>query len=121
MARNQFEDEFTVHVISSASMQIFKSNTLASFRNFFNDEIQLSTTLALQQRLRAQARHFSQHSVEIKFLGYLELERQAKKHPILQCFQRQTLNHQKHQFQRAMEKIRLSLQTIWRRQNMHST
>ena len=42
MARNQFEDEFTVHVISSASMQIFKSNTLASFRNFFNDEIQLS-------------------------------------------------------------------------------
>ena len=42
MARNQFEDEFTVHVISSASMQIFKSNTLASFRNFFNDKIQLS-------------------------------------------------------------------------------
>ena len=42
MARNQFEDEFTVHVISSASMQIFKSNTLASIRNFFNDEIQLS-------------------------------------------------------------------------------
>ena len=42
MARNQFEDEFTVHVISSASMQIFKSNTLASFRCFFNDEIQLS-------------------------------------------------------------------------------
>ena len=42
MARNQFEDEFTVHVISSASMQIFKSNTLASFRNFFNDEIQIS-------------------------------------------------------------------------------
>ena len=42
MARNQFEDEFTVHVISSASMQIFKSNTLASFRNFFNDQIQLS-------------------------------------------------------------------------------
>ena len=51
--------------------------------------------LALQQRLKAQARHFSQHSVEIKFLGYLELERQAKKHPILQCFQRQTLNHPK--------------------------
>ena len=42
MARNQFEDEFTVHVISSASMQIFKSNTLASFRSFFNDEIQFS-------------------------------------------------------------------------------
>ena len=43
MARNQFEDEFSVRVISSASMQIFKSNTLASFRNFFNDEIQLSS------------------------------------------------------------------------------
>ena len=42
MARNQFDDEFTVHVISSASMQIFKSNTLASFRNFFKDEIQIS-------------------------------------------------------------------------------
>ena len=42
MARNQFEDEFTVHVISSASMHIFKSNTLASFRNFFNNEIQIS-------------------------------------------------------------------------------
>ena len=42
MSRNRFDDEFTVHVISSASMQIFESNTLASFRNFFNDEIQLS-------------------------------------------------------------------------------
>ena len=42
MARNHFEDEFTVHVISSASMQIFKSNILASFRNFFNEEFQLS-------------------------------------------------------------------------------
>ena len=42
MSRNRFDDEFTVHVISSASMQIFGSNTLASFRNFFNDEIQLS-------------------------------------------------------------------------------
>ena len=42
MNRNRFDDEFTVHVISSASMQIFGSNTLASFRNFFNDEIQLS-------------------------------------------------------------------------------
>ena len=41
-ARNQFEDEFTVLVLSSASMQLFKSNTLASFRNFFNDAIQLS-------------------------------------------------------------------------------
>ena len=42
MARNQFKDEFTVDVISSASMQIFKSKTLSSFRHFFNDEIQLS-------------------------------------------------------------------------------
>ena len=42
MSRNRFDDEFTVHVISSASMQIFGSNTLASFRNFFNDEIQLA-------------------------------------------------------------------------------
>ena len=42
MAGNQFEDEFTVHVKLSASMQIFKSNTLASSQNFFNDEIQLS-------------------------------------------------------------------------------
>ena len=38
----EFDDEFTVHFFSSASMQIFGSNILASFRNFFNDEIQLS-------------------------------------------------------------------------------
>ena len=42
MSNNRFEDEFTVHVVSSASMEIFDSNTLASFRNFVNDEIQLS-------------------------------------------------------------------------------
>ena len=41
MASKRFEDEFTVHVISSASMEIFDQNTLASFRNFFNDEIEL--------------------------------------------------------------------------------
>ena len=39
---NRFTDEFTVHDISSASMEIFGSNTLSSFRNFFNDEIQLA-------------------------------------------------------------------------------
>ena len=42
MASKRFEDEITVNVISSASMEIFDKNTLASFRNFFNDEIQLS-------------------------------------------------------------------------------
>ena len=42
MSRNRFDDEFTVHVISSASMETFGSNTLASFRNFFIDEIHLS-------------------------------------------------------------------------------
>ena len=42
MASKRFEDEFTVHVISSASMEIIDQNTLASFRNFFSDEIQLS-------------------------------------------------------------------------------
>ena len=42
MSRNCFDDEFTVQVISSASMKIFGSNTLASFRNIFNDEIHLS-------------------------------------------------------------------------------
>ena len=42
MSRNRFDDEFTVYVILSASIQIFGSNTLASFRNFLNDEIQLS-------------------------------------------------------------------------------
>ena len=40
MRSNWFEDEFTVHVFSSTSMKIFDQNTLASFRNFFNDEIQ---------------------------------------------------------------------------------
>ena len=39
MRIDRFEDEFTVHVISSASMDIFQENTLAKFRNFFNDEI----------------------------------------------------------------------------------
>ena len=42
MISKRFEDEFTVHVISSASMEIVDQNTLASFGNFFNDEIQLS-------------------------------------------------------------------------------
>ena len=42
MASKRFEDDFTVHAISSASMEIFDQKTLASFRNFFNDEIQLS-------------------------------------------------------------------------------
>ena len=42
MSRNRCENEFTVHVISSASMEILGSNTMASFRNFFNDKINLS-------------------------------------------------------------------------------
>ena len=42
MSRKRFEDEFTALVVSSASIKLFGSNTLASFRNFFNDEIQLS-------------------------------------------------------------------------------
>ena len=42
MSENRFTDEFTVQVISSASMEIFDSNNLSSFRNFFNDEIQLA-------------------------------------------------------------------------------
>ena len=42
MGSKRLEDQFTVHVISSASMEIFDQNTLPSFRNFFNDEIQLS-------------------------------------------------------------------------------
>ena len=32
-------DEFTVNLISSASMDIFPNNTLASFRNFFNEAL----------------------------------------------------------------------------------
>ena len=42
MSRKRFEDEFTVHDLSSASVEIFGLNTLASFRNFFNEEFQLS-------------------------------------------------------------------------------
>ena len=42
MSNNRFEDEFTVHVASSASIEKFDSNTLASFRNFFNNDIQLA-------------------------------------------------------------------------------
>ena len=42
MSRKRFVDEFTVHVISSASMETFGLKTNASFRNFFNDEFQLS-------------------------------------------------------------------------------
>ena len=41
MSENRFTDEFTVHVTSSASMEIFESNTLSSFQKFFNYEIQL--------------------------------------------------------------------------------
>ena len=42
MSENRSTDEFTVHVMSSALMEIFHSNTLISFQNFFNDEIQLA-------------------------------------------------------------------------------
>ena len=42
MASKRFQDEITVLVISSTSMDIFDQNTLASFRKFFYDEIQLS-------------------------------------------------------------------------------
>ena len=42
MSEYRFTDDFTVHVISSASIEIFDSNTLSSFRNFFTDEIQLA-------------------------------------------------------------------------------
>ena len=35
MSSNRFEDEFNVHVISSASMDIFQKNNLVNFRNFF--------------------------------------------------------------------------------------
>ena len=34
-------NEFTVHLVSSASMNIFPQNTLSSFKNFFNEEINL--------------------------------------------------------------------------------
>ena len=34
-------NEITVHVVSSASMKIFSDNTLVTFRNFFNEEINL--------------------------------------------------------------------------------
>ena len=40
-----FEDEFTVHVISSILVKTFDQNTLASIRNFLNDEIRLSGNL----------------------------------------------------------------------------
>ena len=42
MSRKRFVDEFTVHVVSSASMETFGPKTNAYFRNFFNDETQLS-------------------------------------------------------------------------------
>ena len=41
-SRNGFEHEFTVQDISSSSMEIFQENTMAKFRNFFNDKINLS-------------------------------------------------------------------------------
>ena len=47
MGCKRFEDELTVHVFSSASMEIIGQNTLASFRNFFNDEIQPTGVLRL--------------------------------------------------------------------------
>ena len=42
MIENRFTDEFIVHVISSASMEIFDSNNLSLFQIFFTDEIQLA-------------------------------------------------------------------------------
>ena len=34
-------NEFTVHLVSSASMNIFPQNTFSSFKNYFNEEISL--------------------------------------------------------------------------------
>ena len=34
-------NEFTVHLVSSASMNIFPQNTLSSFKTYFNEEINL--------------------------------------------------------------------------------
>ena len=34
-------NELTVHLVSSASMNIFPQNTLSSFKNYFNEEINL--------------------------------------------------------------------------------
>ena len=34
-------NEFTVHLVSSASMNIFPQNTLSSFKNYFKEEINL--------------------------------------------------------------------------------
>ena len=34
-------NEFTVHLVSSASMNIFPQNALSSFKNYFNEEINL--------------------------------------------------------------------------------
>ena len=34
-------NEFTVHLVSSASMNIFPQNTLSSFKNYFNEQINL--------------------------------------------------------------------------------
>ena len=41
MPKLQNMNEFTVHSVSSASMNIFPDNTLVNFRNFFNEEINL--------------------------------------------------------------------------------
>ena len=38
-------DEFIVHLISLASMDYFPDNTLASFRNFCEEEIDLARRL----------------------------------------------------------------------------
>ena len=42
MGSKRLEDEFTVDVISRASMEIFDQNRLASFWYIFNNEVQLS-------------------------------------------------------------------------------
>ena len=40
MSQKDFgESEFTVHLVSSASMSVFTDNTLASFKNLFSEEI----------------------------------------------------------------------------------
>ena len=39
--KRQKINEFTVHLVSSASMNIFLQNTLYSFKNYFNEEINL--------------------------------------------------------------------------------
>ena len=61
--------EFTVHLFSPASLNIFPQNTLSSFKNYFNKEINLEGDwrVALSENIPAKIKQVNKSDLKIIF------------------------------------------------------